>query len=105
MAVISKKPATKSKDTNKGIISYRTYNFIDKDPMIDTLRTACQDMFPSAQKGSTISYGNVSAESGVSDACLRAWFEGETRRPQFATLCAVARACGGDLVFVRKGKK
>lgn len=107
-SLVSKKPDAKTKKEethSRGIITYRTYNFIDKDPMIDQLRTACQEAFPSPQAGMTISYSHVAAESGVSDTCLRGWFEGETRRPQFATLCAVARACGGDLVFVKKGKQ
>lgn len=101
----TKQTTKTTKGGHSGILTYRTYNFLEKDPMIDQLRTACQDAFPGQEKGMKISYGMVSAESGVSDSCIRNWFEGETRRPQFATMCAVARACGHDLVLVkRKGK-
>lgn len=89
------------------IPTYKTYMFKDKDPMIDKLRTVCQGAFP-GRKGldrSKISYAMISRESGVSDTCLHNWFEGETRRPQFASMCAVARACGYDLALVEREKR
>ena len=67
---------------------YRSYNFQDKDPVIDRIRTVVQD--------SRMTYKEIREISGVSTGCLRGWFEGSTRRPSFATLTAVARALGYD---------
>jgi transcriptional regulator with XRE-family HTH domain len=72
--------------------TYKSYSFIDKDPIIDEVRTIVQ------QSGST--YKQISEDSGVSMQTLSAWFIGETRRPQAASLNAVARALGYKLGFV-----
>jgi DNA-binding phage protein len=74
------------------IKSYKSYVFRDKDPVIDRVRTAVED---SGQK-----YKSVSAGSGVSTTTLYSWFRGKTRRPQYATVMAVLRAVGKDLVIV-----
>ena len=84
--------------------TYVTYRFRDKDPMIDQLRTACQEAYPGGDRHRKIDYADISEKSGVSVSTLYNWFEGETRRPQFASMCAVARACDYDLVLVRKKK-
>jgi lambda repressor-like predicted transcriptional regulator len=73
---------------------YTSYNFIDKDPVIDQLRTAIQD--------SGMSWSEISHNSGVSVSCLRNWFHGETRKPQNATIEAVLRAIGKSRVIVDK---
>lgn len=65
---------------------YKTYVFRDKDPIIDHLRTAIKD---DGRRRSEIADG-----SGVSANTLTNWFEGTTRRPQFATVAAVARCMG-----------
>lgn len=75
------------------ITIYNTYRFKNKDPIIDKLRTAMQD--------EKMSYKEVSANSGVSETTLRNWFEGGTRRPQFATTMAAARAMRRDLKLVK----
>lgn len=72
---------------------YNTYRFKNKDPIIDKLRTVMQDV--------GMGYKKISADSGVSRATLRNWFEGGTRRPQFATAMAAARAMGRDLRLVK----
>lgn len=83
------------------ITTYKTYRFKDKDPMIDQLRTVLQGEFPGSRKnGARINYSLASSHSGVSETTLRNWFEGETRRPQFASMCATARGAGHDLVLV-----
>ncbi len=83
------------------IQAYKTYRFKDKDPMIDKLRSVLQAEYPGMRKnGSLINYGLASSHSGVSETTLRNWFEGETRRPQFASMCATARGAGHDLVLV-----
>lgn len=65
---------------------YKSYNFVDKDPVIDLMRGLIQD-----QKAA---YGRLSYDSGVSEATLRNWFDGKTKRPQFATVAAVMSALG-----------
>jgi len=77
--------AKKSKKA-RGVISYKSYMFREKDPIIDALRTAVSD--------SHKKYSIVQAESGVSSTTLHNWFHGKTRRPQFATVSAVARSLG-----------
>lgn len=74
---------------------YKTYNFVDKDPVIDRLR--------GYTKG--IKYSKISADSGVSVTTLRNWFEGQTKRPQYATVIAVMRALGYRESFVQMGVK
>jgi transcriptional regulator with XRE-family HTH domain len=76
---------------SKGFV-YKSYNFIDKDPIIDELRTVVQD--------SGHSYKQIHEDSGVSTQTLSNWFSGDTRRPQAASLNAVARALGYKLGFV-----
>jgi transcriptional regulator with XRE-family HTH domain len=72
--------------------TYKSYSFTDKDPIIDEIRTVVQD--------SGVSYRQIEEESGVTGSTLHAWFHGKTRRPQAATLNAVARALGYKLGFV-----
>lgn len=62
---------------------YKTYRFKDKDPVIDLLRTAIQV--------AGVSYQEVADGIGMSASTLYAWFHGETRRPQHASVQAVAR--------------
>lgn len=75
-----------------GVLTYITYAFKDKDPVIDEMRTIVKD--------SGKSYAQISAESGVSPTTPRNWFYGNTRRPQFATVKAMAIALDHDLVLV-----
>jgi hypothetical protein len=70
---------------------YRTYRFIDKDPIIDKMRTVVE--------GSNATYLRIHELSGISTTTLTNWFHGDTRRPQFATLNAVARALDHELAL------
>jgi hypothetical protein len=72
----------------KRTLIYHTYNFIEKDPVIDILRTRLQQM--------RMTYRELTIRSGVSEKTLHNWFNGSTKRPQFATCQAVARALGAD---------
>lgn len=72
---------------------YKSYVFKDKDPIIDTVLTIVQD--------SKLTYGEISDNSGVSSSTLNGWFNGATRRPQFATTNAVLRSCGYTLMPVK----
>jgi DNA-binding phage protein len=70
---------------------YKSYSFVDKDPVIDVMRTVVED--------SKKSYAKISRESDVSATTLSNWFYGKTKRPQFCTVAAVARACGLQLTI------
>ena len=67
-----------------GSFTYKSYNFTEKDPIIDEIRTVVQ------QHGST--YKDIHEHSGVSTSTLTNWFTGPTRRPQAASNAA----CGED---------
>jgi transcriptional regulator with XRE-family HTH domain len=73
--------------------TYKSYNFTEKDPIIDEIRTVVQD------SGAT--YKQIHEDSGVSTATLSNWFAGKTRRPQAATVNAVLRSLGYKLGIVR----
>jgi len=73
--------------------TYKSYNFQDKDPMIDQVRTVIAD--------SQMTYKAISEASGVTSTTLRGWLDGSTRKPQAATFNAVLRACGYKLSIVR----
>jgi hypothetical protein len=70
---------------------YRSYNFVDKDPIIDKMRVMFGD----------VSYGKVSELSGVSYTTLKGWFDGKTRRPQYATVMAAVHAMGYKITYSR----
>jgi len=71
---------------------YKSYMFTErKDPIIDKMRTAMQDR--------DADYDTVVAASGVSRTTLRNWFEGDTCRPQYATVAAVLGGMGYELVI------
>lgn len=75
---------------------YHTYFFKDHDPILDAVDTVIKD--------SKMSFAKVERESGVSTACLRNWRNRKTKRPQFATIKAVVRACGGELAVKYRGR-
>lgn len=79
---------------NGALKLYSSYNFVDKDPVIDKMRTMV--------KREGLRYGEISALSGVSASTMTNWFDGKTRRPQYATVMAVIRALGYRQVFTKK---
>lgn len=70
----------------------KSYSFKDKDPVIDKMRGPI--------KNSDLSYAQISAKSGVAVSTLYNWFEGKTKRPQYATVIAVMRVLGYREQFV-----
>lgn len=74
---------------------YRTYNYIDKNPVIDKVRTLVQD------EGLIKKLGVVHEISGVSTSTLDNWFNGTTRSPQHATVAAVITSLGYKEEFVK----
>jgi DNA-binding phage protein len=75
---------------------YKSYNFVDKDPVIDLMRGVIAEQ--------RMKYGRISEDSGVSEATLRNWFDGNTRRPQFATVAAVMGALGYRMAWTMEGQ-
>ena len=65
---------------------YKSYLFRDKDPAIHAIHRVI--------RAKSLAYDDVARDSGVTVTTLRNWFYGATRRPQFATLQAVAKAIG-----------
>jgi DNA-binding phage protein len=76
---------------------YTSYNFVDKDPIIDKVRTMV--------KKEGMKNGQVSNVSGVSATTLHNWFEGKTKRPQYATVMAVVMALGYRVAYTKKGEE
>jgi transcriptional regulator with XRE-family HTH domain len=77
--------------------TYKSYNFVDKDPIIDEIRTVYQQ--------SGVNYKWIEENSGVTSTTLSAWFSGKTRKPQAATINAVLRSLGYKLGIVEFGSK
>lgn len=75
--------------------TYRTYRYIDKNPVIGRVQTILQD------EGLFTKLGLVHELSGVADATLRNWFFGGTRNPQHGTIAAVITSLGYREEFVR----
>jgi transcriptional regulator with XRE-family HTH domain len=72
--------------------------FKEKDPIIDAMRTAFEDAGGS--------YTKIKERSGVSSSTIYNWFNGKTRRPQFATVAEFAIACGKHgIVFGANGPR
>ena len=75
---------------------YRTYQYLDKNPVVDRVRTIVQD------EGLFTKLGIVHELSNVSKATLHGWFHGSTRNPQHHTVAAVVTALGYEEQFVKK---
>lgn len=82
-----------------GFIRYKAYNFKDKDPVIDELRTKFQDINHGKLDGSF--FRKVQANGGPTVSCLRSWFFGQVKRPQNPTVEAAGRAMGLKRIWVR----
>jgi transcriptional regulator with XRE-family HTH domain len=85
--------AKKAKRANGSLHLYRSYMFKDKDPVIDRIRTIVKD--------EGLSYSEIHVISGVSSSTLANWFDGETRKPQYATVAAVTYSLGYKQEFVK----
>jgi len=70
----------------RGFLRYKAYAFVDKDPIIDVIRTLKRD--------SEMTDTEIHDKGGPAIGTLKGWFGGKTRRPQFATVAAAASAMG-----------
>jgi hypothetical protein len=77
------------------IRTYRTYSYIDKNPVIDKVRTLVQD------EGLMKDLSAMHEISGVATATLRNWFFGDTRNPQHSTVAAIVTSLGYEEQFVK----
>ena len=75
---------------------YPHYLFAEHDPVMDQIQTMVD--------GSNLSTSALAAESGVSAGTLYSWRKRKTKRPQFATVAAIARTLGGNVVVQRRSK-
>jgi hypothetical protein len=80
---------------------YKSYMFRDKDPAIDELRTVIQRASGGINRLNNKTLTHIEREGGPTVTCMRAWFFGETKRPQNATLEAAGRALGHKRVWVK----
>lgn len=64
----------------------RSFNFVDKDPEIDVIRTLYQKQ--------RIRENELAVLAGLSASTVKNMFGGKTRRPQHLTYCKLAGAMG-----------
>lgn len=90
--------AKKNGNGKRGALkTYKSYLFVEKDPIIDAMRTVVSD--------GQWNHTELSEESGVSAQAISNWFGGNVKRPQFATVSAVVRALGKKGIrYDNKGK-
>jgi hypothetical protein len=77
------------------IRTYRTYNYIDKNPVIDKVRTLLRD------EGLIKELKIVHEISGVGTSTVDGWLNGDTRNPQHHTVAAVITSLGYEETFVK----
>ena len=77
---------------------YRTYSYLEKNPVIDRCRTLVQD------EGLFDRLGELAQISTISRQTLVKWFHGDTRNPQHATVAALITSLGYTEEFVKAGK-
>jgi transcriptional regulator with XRE-family HTH domain len=75
--------------------TYKSYSFIDKDPIIDYIRTIIQD--------GDLSMREITESSGVSSNTINNWLYGNTKRPQAASINAVLRVLQYQLSIAKLG--
>ncbi len=82
------------------IMSYRTYNWKTKNPVIDKMRTVLQDEGMFAKNKRKM----LHELSGVALSTFDGWFEGDTKDPKHATIMATMSALGYEEKFVKTEK-
>lgn len=85
-----------AKSVSRGFIKYKSYLFVDKDPIMDAWATARSD--------AKMTYKEVQENGGPTVSTLRSWEHGNTRRPQFATIAAAVKTVGKTVIDLSGGK-
>ena len=75
---------------------FRTYSYVDKNPVIDKVRTIIQD------EGLEERLGICAELSNVGRTTIANWLTGPTRNPQHHTIAAVVTSLGYEEVFTKK---
>lgn len=76
---------------------YRNYSFLNKDPVIDKMRTLIRD--------EGLKWHDAAKIADMSPATLDNWFKGSTRRPQFSSIASLTHSLGYSMEFRREGNK
>jgi transcriptional regulator with XRE-family HTH domain len=84
---------------------FKTYHFRGQDPIVDKIKTVVSDDAAGRGIAPKLAWAKAAEKSGVSKSTTSNWRSGKTYRPQFATLNAIARACGHELDIVPIGRK
>jgi hypothetical protein len=79
------------------LMKYRCFNFTEKNPVIDRMRTVLQDEGYYSKKRRNV----LHKLSGVSVSTFEGWFEGDTRSPRSETIYATMGALGYKEEFVK----
>ena len=78
---------------------YSAYTFREKDPEISRLRDMAERYYGTRVTGKEMAA--IRKDGGPSEACMRAWWHGDTKRPRNDTLEAAGRAMGFERVWKR----
>lgn len=84
--------ATKKTNGHRTLNTYKAYNFKEKDPQIDELRTKLEKKYNRRIDYSMLQ--DTHDEGGPSVGCMVGWFMKDTRSPRNETLEAAGRANG-----------
>jgi transcriptional regulator with XRE-family HTH domain len=76
------------------IIIRRSYNFIDKDPVLDRVAALIK------RRGLTRAYHKLGRLTGMAASTFANWEEGATKRPQHASIACLAEALGAKFELV-----
>lgn len=68
------------------------YRFVDKDPVVDMIRTAVYE--------SRMKIGKIAEEAGVCQQTISNWLYGDVKRPQSYTIYRVCKALGIEVRYV-----
>ena len=77
------------------------YRFIDKDPIIDVIRTAMQRR----GNASPDQINRVAYDAGIHPGTLHNWLNGDTRRPLSITTRFVLEALGVTIKYIDENDK
>jgi hypothetical protein len=78
---------------------YKSYVFKDKDPVVAELRAMIEDYQGEKIKGKHLA--EIERGGGPSASAMRAWFFGDTRRPQSSAVEAAGRCIGYKRTWVK----
>lgn len=90
--------AKKAVNGHRTLGVYKAYNFRNKDPVIDQLRTMVKDTYG---KLDSKALRQIQEAGGPTASCMSAWFHGKTMRPQNPSTEAAGRAMGFQRVWQR----